>query len=71
MAVRDDKNAEDDRSSKNFSSANPPKAPSGLSSGLQPGGVIPAGGPAVSEGAIGTGGGQTPGDTGSKKTEGR
>ena len=31
-----------------FSSANPPRAPSGLSTGLQPGGLAPGGGPAAS-----------------------
>jgi len=39
-----------------FSSARPPHAPSGLSTPLQPGGTLPAGGPAASAGAIGTGG---------------
>jgi len=51
-----------------FSSANPPQAPSGVSTPLQPGGTIPAGGPASSVGSVGTGGGQTENrDTGSPK----
>jgi hypothetical protein len=55
-----------------FSSANPPRAPSGLSSPLQPGGTLPAGGPAASAGSIGTGGAQTGGaDTGGLKRDGR
>ncbi|MBF9195578.1 hemerythrin domain-containing protein [Microvirga terrestris] len=54
-----------------FSSANPPRAPSGLSTPLQPGGTLPAGGPAVSTGSIGTGGAQTGGaDTGGLKRGG-
>jgi hypothetical protein len=57
---------------KGFSSATPPSAPSGLSSGLQPGGITPGGGPAASVGSIGTGGGQTDSrDSGSKKRGGR
>lgn len=48
-----------------FSSLNPPHAPSGIASGLQPGGLLPGGGPGASVGSIGTGGGQTTGqDTG-------
>ena len=55
-----------------FSSANPPRAPSGLSTGLQPGGLAPGGGPAASTGSIGTGGAQTGNqDTGSLKRDGR
>ncbi len=55
-----------------FSSANPPRAPSGLSTGLQPGGLAPGGGPAASTGSIGTGGAQTGGqDAGSLKRDGR
>ena len=55
-----------------FSSANPPHAPSGVSTPLQPSGTIPGGGPAPSAGSIGTGGGQTENrDTGSAKGEGR
>ncbi len=51
-----------------FSSANPPRAPSGLSTPLQPGGTVPAGGPAASAGSVGTGGGPTENrDTGSKR----
>ena len=54
-----------------FSSANPPHAPSGLSTPLQPGGTLPAGGPAASTGSIGTGGAQTGGaDTGGLKRDG-
>lgn len=54
-----------------FSSANPPRAPSGLSTPLQPGGTAPGGGPASSVGSVGTGGGQTENrDTGSPKTGG-
>ncbi len=53
-----------------FSSAHPPRAPSGLSTPLQPGGTLPAGGPAPSVGSIGTGGAQTGGaDSGSLKRE--
>jgi hypothetical protein len=53
-----------------FSSANPPRAPSGLSTGLQPGGLAPGGGPAASTGSIGTGGAQTGGqDAGSLKRD--
>ena len=55
-----------------FSSAHPPRAPSGLSTPLQPGGTLPAGGPAPSAGSIGTGGAQTGGtDSGSLKHDGR
>ena len=55
-----------------FSSAHPPRAPSGLSTPLQPGGTLPAGGPAASAGSIGTGGAQTGGsDSGSLKRDGR
>lgn len=43
-----------------FSSANPPNAPSGLSTPLQPGGVSPGASPGASVGSVGTGGGQTP-----------
>ncbi len=54
-----------------FSSANPPRAPSGLSTPLQPGGTLPAGGPATSAGSIGTGGAPTGGaDTGGLKRDG-
>lgn len=53
-----------------FSSANPPRAPSGLSTPLQPGGTVPSGSPATSVGSLGTGGGQTENrDTGSLKRE--
>lgn len=55
-----------------FSSANPPRAPSGLSTPLQPGGLAPGGGPGASVGSIGTGGGQTTNrDTGSLKRDGQ
>ena len=55
-----------------FSSANPPRAPSGIGSGLQPGGMAPGGGPGASVGSIGTGGGQTENrDTGSLRRNGR
>jgi hypothetical protein len=55
-----------------FSSANPPRAPSGLSTGLQPGGLVPGGGPGASVGSIGTGGAQTDNkDTGSLKRDGK
>jgi len=55
-----------------FSSADPPRAPSGLSTGLQPGGVVPGGGPGASVGSIGTGGAQTDNrDTGSLKRDGK
>ncbi len=55
-----------------FSSADPPRAPSGLSTGLQPGGLVPGGGPGASVGSIGTGGAQTDNkDTGSLKRDGR
>ncbi|WP_114944975.1 hemerythrin domain-containing protein [Microvirga calopogonii] len=55
-----------------FSSAHPPRAPSGLSTPLQPGGTLPAGGPAASTGSIGTGGAQTGGaDSGSLKRDGQ
>jgi len=54
-----------------FSSAHPPRAPSGLSTPLQPSGTLPAGGPAASPGGIGTGGAQTGGaDTGGLKRDG-
>lgn len=42
-----------------FSSANPPRAPSGLSTPLQPGGTVPGISPAPSTGFLGTGGAQT------------
>ena len=55
-----------------FSSTNPPRAPSGLSTPLQPGGTLPAGGPAASAGSIGTGGAQTGGaDSGGLKRDGQ
>jgi hypothetical protein len=55
-----------------FSSTHPPRAPSGLSTPLQPGGTLPAGGPAASTGSIGTGGAQTGGaDSGSLKRDGQ
>ncbi|MFL5201375.1 MAG: hemerythrin domain-containing protein [Microvirga sp.] len=55
-----------------FSSAHPPRAPSGLSTPLQPGGTLPAGGPAASTGSVGTGGAQTGGaDSGALKRDGR
>lgn len=55
-----------------FSSANPPRAPSGISTPLQPSGLTPGGGPAASVGSIGTGGAQTGNhDTGSLKRDGR
>ena len=38
-----------------------PAGASGISSGLQPGGARPAGGPAATQGSIGTGGGSTGG----------
>ncbi|WP_201862879.1 hemerythrin domain-containing protein [Microvirga soli] len=54
-----------------FSSANPPRAPSGLSTPLQPGGTLPAGSPASSAGSIGTGSAQTGGvDSGGLKRDG-
>ena len=37
----------------------PPRAPGGLSSGLQPGGTTPGKSPGASVGSIGTGGGST------------
>lgn len=55
-----------------FSSANPPQAPSGLSTPLQPGGTVPSGSPASSVGSVGTGGGQTENrETGAPKGDGR
>lgn len=55
-----------------FSSADPPKAPAGLSSTLQPGGTTPGGGPGAGVGSIGTGGGQNRDEpTGSLKRGGR
>ncbi|SCY88484.1 hemerythrin domain-containing protein [Microvirga guangxiensis] len=55
-----------------FSSANPPRAPSGLSTPLQPSGTVPSGSPASSVGSVGTGGGQTENrSTGSPKQEGQ
>jgi hypothetical protein len=55
-----------------FSSADPPRAPSGLSTGLQPGGLVPGGGPGASAGSIGTGGAQTDNrDSGSLKRDGK
>lgn len=54
-----------------FSSTNPPRAPSGLSTPLQPGGTVPGTSPAASAGSLGTGGAQTENrDTGSLKPEG-
>jgi hemerythrin-like domain-containing protein len=54
-----------------FSSAHPPRAPSGVATPLQPGGTLPAGGPGTSMGSIGTGGAQTGGaDSGSLKRDG-
>ena len=46
-----------DSGQEGFSSANPPRAPSGLSTGLQPSGMTPGGGPGASVGSSGTGGG--------------
>ena len=55
-----------------FSSADPPKAPAGLSTSLQPGGTTPGGGPGAEAGSIGTGGGQNRDEpTGSLKRPGR
>ena len=55
-----------------FSSTNPPRAPSGLSTGLQPSGMTPGGGPGASVGSIGTGGGSDEDrPTGSVKHEGQ
>ncbi|EIM27856.1 hemerythrin domain-containing protein [Microvirga lotononidis] len=55
-----------------FSSAHPPRAPSGLSTPLQPGGTLPAGSPAGSTGSLGTGGAQTGGaGSGSPKRDGQ
>jgi hemerythrin-like domain-containing protein len=55
-----------------FSSANPPRAPSGIGSGLQPSGTVPGGGPAASVGSIGTGAAQTENrGTGSLGRDGR
>lgn len=55
-----------------FSSANPPQAPSGLSTPLQPSGTVPGGSPAASVGSVGTGGAPTENrDTGSMKSDGR
>lgn len=44
----------------NEAPAKPPTG-NGLSSGLQPGGTLPGGGPGTSVGSIGTGGGSTAG----------
>jgi hypothetical protein len=55
-----------------FSSTNPPQAPSGLSTPLQPGGTVPGSSPASSAGSVGAGGGQTENrGTGSMKGEGQ
>jgi hemerythrin HHE cation binding domain-containing protein len=51
-----------------FSSANPPRAPSGISTPLQPSGTIPAGAPASSAGATQIGGVDS---SGSPKQDGR
>lgn len=54
-----------------FSSANPPRAPSGLSTPLQPGGTAPGSNPAPSTGSLSTGGGQAESrGTGTLKGEG-
>jgi len=54
-----------------FSSANPPQAPSGLSTPLQPGGTAPGSSPASTVGSVGTGGAPTEGrGTGAMKGEG-
>jgi hypothetical protein len=51
--------------------ATPPTG-NGLSSGLQPGGTLPGGGPGASVGSIGTGGGSTGGaSTGNVASGGR
>ena len=48
-----------------------PSAGNGLSSGLQPGGTLPGGGPGASVGSIGTGGASTGGaGTGNVATRG-
>lgn len=52
-----------------FSSAHPPRAPSGIASPLQPGGTLPAGSPASSSGSVGTSMGSA--DSGSLKRDGR
>lgn len=55
-----------------FSSANPPRAPSGISSNLQPSGMVPGTAPGASVGSIGTGGGSTENrETGSLRRDGR
>ena len=49
-----------------------PRTGNGLSSGLQPGGTLPGGGPGASVGSIGTGGGATGGaGTGNVASRGR
>lgn len=49
-----------------------PDTGNGLSSGLQPGGTLPGGGPGASVGSIGTGGGSTGGaSTGNVPSQGR
>lgn len=49
-----------------------PSSGNGLSSGLQPGGTLPGGGPGASVGSIGTGGGSTGGaSTGNVSSQGR
>lgn len=49
-----------------------PGSGNGLSSGLQPGGTLPGGGPGASVGSIGTGGGSTGGaSTGNVPSQGR
>jgi len=49
----------------------PKGGPSGLSTGLQPGGEVPGGGPAAGQGSLGTGQANTGGDSGSMKRGGR
>jgi len=49
----------------------PPSGPSGLATGLQPGGMQPGGGPGATQGSLGTGGGSSGDrDTGSLKRDG-
>jgi hypothetical protein len=48
-----------------------PGGPSGIATSLQPGGVLPGGGPGASQGSLGTGGGQTADqDSGAVKRDG-
>lgn len=59
--AHDDSNASEKPTENADLEGTTPSAGNGLSSGLQPGGTLPGGGPGASVGSVGTGGGSTGG----------